>query len=93
MLRRWRRESSHLLSKVQSVAIVSILHIITLGGVWANTSNGSIFDVQIQTRNPEMALLQQTISENVELIAASVLALYGIIGFSFASSSFLLIKK
>lgn len=84
MLRRWRRESSHLLSKVQSVAIVSILHIITLGGVWANTSNGSIFDVQIQTRNPEMALIQQTISENVELIAASVLALYGIIGFSFA---------
>jgi hypothetical protein len=84
MLRRWRLESSHLLSKVQCVAIVSILHVIILGGVWANTSNGSMLDVKIQARTPEMAVLQQTISENVELIAATVLSLYGLIGFSFA---------
>ena len=84
MLRRWRLESSHLLSKLQCVAIVIILHVIILGGVWANTSNGSMLDVKIQARTPEMAVLQQTISENVELIAATVLSLYGLIGFSFA---------
>jgi len=84
MLRRWRLESSHLLSKLQCVAIVSTLHIIILGGVWANTSNGSMFDVKIQARTPEMVILKQSLDGNIELVAATILSLYGLIGFSFA---------
>ncbi|MEO1857130.1 MAG: hypothetical protein ABGY95_07185 [Rubritalea sp.] len=84
MLRRWRSESSHLLSKFQCVVIAGMLHVIILGGIWANTSNGSMFNVEIQTRTPVMAGLQKTVAENVEIIAATVLSLYGLIGFSFA---------
>lgn len=84
MLRRWRLESSHLLSKLQCVAIATTLHVIILGGIWASTSNGSILEVKIQARTPQMAVLQQTLTDNVEIIAAAVLSLYGLIGFAFA---------
>lgn len=84
LLRRWRNEGAHLLSKLQAVTVTCLLHVIILGGIWANTSNGSIFDIEIETRTPELVILQQTLSDNIELIAATVLSLYGLIGFTSA---------
>lgn len=84
MLRHWRHESAHLLSKLQCITITCLLHIIVLGGIWANTSNGTMFDIELQTRTPELMVLQQALTENVELIAATILSLYGLIGFASA---------
>ncbi|MFC4990769.1 hypothetical protein [Rubritalea tangerina] len=84
LLRRWRLESSHLLSKLQCIVIAVLMHAIVLGGIWANTTNGSMFDIDLKANSPEVELAQQTIEENTELIAATVLSLYGIIGFATA---------
>ncbi|SHJ40311.1 hypothetical protein SAMN02745181_1974 [Rubritalea squalenifaciens DSM 18772] len=53
LLRRWRQESAHLLSKAQSVLMCAVAHTIILGGIWANTSNGAIFDVDFNQARPE----------------------------------------
>lgn len=84
MLRRWKMESSHLLSKMQCVTVVLVLHIIMMGGIWANTANGSIFEIDLNARSTQIAIAQGVIDENVEVIAAMVLSLYGLISFAAA---------
>ncbi|MFC5049016.1 hypothetical protein ACFPK9_00075 [Rubritalea spongiae] len=84
MLRRWRNEEAHLLSKLQCITITLLLHIIILGSIWANTANGSIFEIEIKGVSPAAMIAREALSTNKELIAATILSLYGIIGFASA---------
>lgn len=80
LLRRWRLESSHLLSKFQCFVVIGLLHILLLGGIWANTANGSMLMIKIKNKAPFIADAERTLNENVEVISAAVLSLYGLIG-------------
>jgi hypothetical protein len=84
LLRRWRDENAHLLSKLQCITITLLLHLIILGSIWANTANGTIFDIEIKGNAPPAVAAREAISSNKEYIAATVLSLYGLIGFAAA---------
>lgn len=84
LLRRWRLESSHLLSKVQCLVIAGILHFLVLGGIWANTANGSMLVIKIKSHAPYVAETVRALNENIETISAAVLSLYGLIGLTCA---------
>jgi len=47
LLRRWRSETAHLLSKFQCILIVIVTHIFILGGIWVNTATGAVFDLDV----------------------------------------------
>lgn len=84
LLRRWRLESSHLLSKTQCLVISGILNFIVLGSIWTNTANGSMFAIKYTTRHPHLSAAISEINKQVELIGATVLSLYGLIGITSA---------
>lgn len=84
LLRRWRDKSAHLLSKLQCIIIILLLHLIILGSIWANTANGTIFEINIKGASPAAILAHETLASNKQFIAASILSLYGIIGFATA---------
>lgn len=85
LLRRWRNQEAHLLSKLQCVIITLLLHVIILGSIWANTANGTIFEIDIKGMSPAAILTRETLASNKEYIAATILSLYGIIGFATAT--------
>lgn len=86
LLRRWKSETAHLLSKIQAIVIVAITHIFILGGIWKNTATGAIFDLNVTGSGTgstaKMILVQQSIDENKQLLAAGILGLYGLITFA-----------
>ena len=80
LLRRWRLESSHLLSKIQCLVIAGILNFIILGSIWTNTANGSMLVIKYTTRHPQLSAVVSDINKQVEVIGAAILSLYGLIG-------------
>ncbi|MGJ8673551.1 hypothetical protein [Rubritalea sp.] len=84
LLRRWRNTDAHLLSKSQCIVITILLHIIILGSIWTNTSNGTIFNIDIQGLSPGAIVAREALASNKQYIAATILSLYGSIGFTAA---------
>lgn len=84
LLRRWRSESSHLLSKYQCITITVLMHILILGGIWANTANGSIFAINTQSRHLQVQAAEHALNNNVQIVGATILGIYGLIGFTIA---------
>lgn len=80
--RKWKSEDFHLLSKLQCVAITALVHIFVLGGIWVNTANGAIFDIELNGRGARYLVAQQAINQNEHLIAIGILGIYGMISFS-----------
>lgn len=84
LLRRWRHEHAHLLSKLQSLALCIIAHIFILGGIWANTSSGKIFELNINSRRAEAVLAEHAVQQHPQYVASSIIGIYGIITLALA---------
>lgn len=84
LLRRWRNEHAHFLSKAQSVILCVIAHIMIIGGIWVNTSSGRIFEVNLNSRRAEAMVAEQAVRQYPEIIASSIIGIYGVITLALA---------
>jgi len=84
LYRRWKLETSHLLSKAQCIIITLLFHICILGGLWANTASGQILKMNTSSRNINVLAAESMVNQNVQIPSGFILGIYGLIGFIFA---------